>query len=178
MANTFTLISSVTVGAGGQTNIAFNAIPQTYTDLKLLINARGTYSQTRVAPYMTFNGSTTGYTDIRLYGQDAASGALGSSANDGSNTSIGGMRIPAANAYANTFGYQEIYIPNYASTSINKRASFETYAGNNSVTDWMLGFGGGLWSSTAAITSISFSTSIYGIFAQYSTAFLYGINKS
>ena len=41
MANTYELISSVTVGAGGTTSVSFASIPQTYTDLKLVGSARG-----------------------------------------------------------------------------------------------------------------------------------------
>jgi len=44
MANTFVKIASVTVGAGGASSIDFTSIPGTYTDLKVVISARGSRS--------------------------------------------------------------------------------------------------------------------------------------
>jgi hypothetical protein len=44
MANTFELITSSTVGSGGAASITFTAIPQTYTDLKILYSTRNSGS--------------------------------------------------------------------------------------------------------------------------------------
>jgi hypothetical protein len=44
MANTYEIISSVTVGAGGAAYIEFTNIPQTYTDLNLVFSGRNTSS--------------------------------------------------------------------------------------------------------------------------------------
>jgi hypothetical protein len=38
--NTYTLISSVTVGSGGAANMGFTSIPATYTDLLVKLSAR------------------------------------------------------------------------------------------------------------------------------------------
>jgi hypothetical protein len=40
MAATYKLIETVTVGSGGAANIEFTSIPQTYTDLKLVISGK------------------------------------------------------------------------------------------------------------------------------------------
>ena len=40
MANTFKKIQTVTVGSGGAASIDFTSIPQTYTDLKIVLSAR------------------------------------------------------------------------------------------------------------------------------------------
>ena len=40
MADTYTLISSVTVGAGGASSIDFTSIPATYTDLLVKFSLR------------------------------------------------------------------------------------------------------------------------------------------
>ena len=42
---TYTLISSVTVGAGGASSIDFTSIPSTYTDLLVKISARSTLNE-------------------------------------------------------------------------------------------------------------------------------------
>ena len=174
MPNTYTKISSVTVGVLGAATIDFTSIPSTYTDLVVKLSGRGTDLSNRVVPYFRFNGSSTGYSAIRLYGQDAST--TGSAANEGGTTAIFSNRMPAGTATSNTFGSLEFYIPNYAG-STNKSSSSESAAENNSTTSWNLSMVAGLWSNTAAITSISIAADV-GNFAQYSTAVLYGINKS
>ncbi len=42
MASTMVALQTVTVGAGGSASISFSSIPQTYTDLKLVISPRNT----------------------------------------------------------------------------------------------------------------------------------------
>ena len=53
MANTYTLISSVTVGSGGASSIDFTSIPATYTDLCLVWSGRSAGSD--VDTKITFN---------------------------------------------------------------------------------------------------------------------------
>lgn len=178
MANTFVLINKVNVGSGGQSSISFTSVPQTYTDLMLLFSVRGSYANTRIATYVTFNGSGVNYTDKRYYGQDVTSGSMGSSTNDGSNNSIGGLRAPAANSTANYFGNSELYISNYTSTSIPKSVLFSTVAENNATSDWNLSKGLGLWNDTSAITTVTIGTAGLGGFDQYSNAYLFGIKNS
>ena len=61
---TYTLISTVTVGAGGAASIDFNSIPGTYTDLLLVVSVRSTRpAATNDGLFMSINGSgssTTG----------------------------------------------------------------------------------------------------------------------
>jgi hypothetical protein len=55
MANTYTLISSVTVGSGGTCNIEFTSIPATYTDLVHLFICRNDSSANAITIWY-FNG--------------------------------------------------------------------------------------------------------------------------
>ena len=57
MANTFKKIQTVTVGSGGAATIEFTSIPQTYTDLKLVLSVRNSVDS--VDGLIEFNGSTT-----------------------------------------------------------------------------------------------------------------------
>jgi len=168
MANeTMTLISTVTVGAGGASTIDFTSIPQTYTDLKLYVSTRTTSSgAVGEVAYITLNGSTSSFTGRYLQGSGSAtsSGSLGRFAalsTDGSAT-------------ANTFSNNEIYIANYAGSTY-KAFSGDAVVENNATTSYQELLAN-LWSNTAAITSITLNTS-GGVFAQYSTVSLYGILK-
>jgi hypothetical protein len=171
MATTYTLISSVTVGSGGAATMAFTSIPSTYTDLVLQVSARtdeagANWSEGRI----TFNGSSSGYTNRYLVGTGSAvvSGDVGTAY-------VYGGRGTAAAATANTFGNSFVYIPNYTSSN-NKSVSTDEVTENNA-TAALAFLGAGLWSNSAAITSITISNNT-GNFVQYSTAYLYGISNA
>ena len=170
MANTYTLIASSTVGSGGAASIEFTSIPATYTDLVVLASLRSTRGGGNVADIRAeFNGSTTGYTAIRLFGD-------GSSASSG--TSLASLGN-AADQTANTFSSHYFYIPNYTSSN-NKSFSLDS-AQENNATGAYVTMSAYLWSNTAAITSIlirDFSDGNTNNLVQYSTAYLYGIKNS
>jgi hypothetical protein len=154
-------IAELTV-ASPQTSVTFSSIPQGYTDLKLVINARGG----GVDNQLTFNGSTTNDSSRYLIGtgSSAISGA------DGSNIQLQGT--PESGFTANTFGNMEIYIPNYT-LSNNKSVSIDSVTENNATTSYQF-LGAGLWASSAAITSITVTNSS-GPYAANSTFALYGV---
>lgn len=168
MANTYTLISSNTVGSGGVASVTFSSIPATYTDLLLKVSVRGSAASVNQSYRMTFNGSsTTGLTMKRLYGDGAAA------ASDSGTTSEG----VGASATANTFSNDEYYIPNYASANY-KSFSVDNVGENNATTAYAL-LDAGLKSDTAAITSIVFTAvGVGGDLKEYSTFYLYGIKNS
>lgn len=169
--NTFIKITSVTVGSGGSANIEFTSIPQTYTDLKIVMSARTSTVATSESCKMTFNGNTTNYSTRYLF----ADGSTPSSGSSGSPPAYV-FRVSGANATASVFGNGEVYIPNYASS---KQKSFndDSVAENNgSLTGMILTTN--LFSNTTAITSIKIEPIGAGTFQQYSTATLYGIKSS
>ena len=165
---TMTLISTVTVGSGGAASIDFTSIAGTYTDLLLVISGR-TDKATVVYDdcYIKFNTSSANFTHRRLEGNgstassgNAASGLIGESA--------------ASGATSNTFANIAVYIPNYVG-STNKSYSADSVQESNQTASYQ-DIIAGLWSQTAAITSISIYNGV-GNFVQYSTASLYGITK-
>jgi hypothetical protein len=177
MPTTFTKIASVTVGAGGAANISFTSIPSTFTDLCIKISARTTQTgaiRNTSDLALTFNSSTTGYSSKLLSGNPAIDNPPVSASNSGTSIVWGGM-VSNADATANTFGSVDIYIPNYA-VSNNKSVNVEAVGENNS-SNAGTEYTAGLWSNTAAITSIA-STPGAGNFVQYTTATLYGIKNS
>jgi hypothetical protein len=173
MANTYTLISSVTVGSGGTSSISFTSIPQTYTDLKLVHSLRTNKSEPYSNGYMSFNGSGT-YTDRDLYGE--GSGSPGSSS---SSSSLYTQRInwtTGNTATANTFGSGEVYIPNY--TSSNAKSISADNVCENNATASLVDIGAGSFSGTSAINSITIIPPTGSTYLQYGTVYLYGISNA
>jgi hypothetical protein len=165
MANpTMTLIASNTVGSGGASSVTFSPIPATYTDLCLKISARSS-STAAEGMYISFNGLSSSFTGIYLLG-------------DGANATSGVLAqyvgsIYGSNGTTNVFNNTDIYISNYASAN-NKSFSVNEVAENNATTAYE-NLITGLWSNSAAITSIAVTCTG---FTQYSTFYLYGIKNS
>jgi hypothetical protein len=169
--STYNLIGTpVVVGSGGASTITFSSIPQTYTDLLIKLSGRGT-SGSFPNPTIIFNGSSTGYSWRGLYGDGSGT----ASNNQSSTSSIILGTMDGSSETSNTFGNMDIYIPNYASSNY-KSVSTDCVPENNATTNYMYLIAG-LWSNTAAITSITINPGS-GNFAQYSTAYLYGIKNS
>jgi hypothetical protein len=171
MANpTMTLIASNTVGSGGAPSVTFSSIPATYTDLVIKFSARDDISaQVNDNVTVSFNGSSANGTVKELYG-------TGSAAGSGSLSNVKSNYIVGAGGTANTFSNNEIYIPNY--TSSNYKSISSDGVAESNVTGAFMAMEAGLWSQTAAITSITLSSGNSANFTQYSTFYLYGIASS
>jgi len=159
-------IATVTVGAGGAASIDFTSIPATATDIMLVYSLRTTQATVSTSISLTLNGSSTGFTMRGLYG-------TGSSTASFTGTTYAG-ESDGANATANTFSNNSLYIPNYAG-STNKSYSIDSVTESNTGTVIQM-LDAGLWSNTAAINAISL-VAASGTFVQYSTATLYGVTK-
>ena len=171
MANTFELIASSTVGSGGATTIDLTSIPSTYTDLVLKVSARTTTGSFPDGSLQFNNDTGSNYRWRNIYGTGSGAG----SNNGGTTTSIAFGTLVGSSETANTFTSSEIYIPNYAG-STQKSLSADSVTENNASTAYMAMLAG-LWTSTSAITSIKLTTSATA-FAQYSTAYLYGVKNA
>jgi hypothetical protein len=178
MANTFELIASTTVGAGGVSAVDFTSIPSTYTDLCVKVSQRTDNGNIFGYNYIYFNGSQTFYTAARVLegtgsGVSSYTQATTYAANDDGvgNTST-----------ASTYSSGELYIPNYASSN-NKSFSFDTVGENNATTAYSQLIAG-LWSNSAAINRITFSTSATSLtgssvkYSSQSTFYLYGVKNA
>jgi hypothetical protein len=174
MPNTFELIASSTVGSGGAASIDFTSIPSTYTDLKLQISIRSARAANQDSILLSINGSTSNFTYRQLYG-GAGGGSIVTGSASGSVSFVG--IVPAANNTASTFSSQDIYMPNYLSSN-NKSYSVDSASENNAATNWQLDLIAELWSVTSAITSLGLTSQNGANFAQYSTAYLYGVKNA
>jgi hypothetical protein len=171
MSNSYVLLEKVVVPAAGASSVTFANIPQTgYTDLVVVSSARSaTGSGNWDGVYVSFNGTsvTTNHSARRLYG-------FSSTAASDSSLPYAGI-IPSNGTTANTFGSASMYIPNYAGNT-NKSISVDASTENNSVN--AINFlTAGLWSNTAAITSITLTAESTSNFMANSTFYLYGIAK-
>ena len=162
-------IYTQTVGAGGVGSITFNNIPQTFTDLKVVISARIQSGSFYGNAVITFNGSSTGYSFNRLFG-NGIGGVIVDKFSSQSNIYAG--EVSGDTATVNTFGTVEIYIPNYTGNNY-KQIITDNAAETNSSTQYM-GMHSGLWQSTSGITSLTCLTG-GGNYLQYSTFSLYGV---
>jgi len=168
MANTFELISSVTAGALGAASIDFTSIPSTFTDLCVKVSSRSDRVGTTDNLFMKINGVTTNRSARVLYGN-------GSAASSFTETLYVG-ELDALGSTASTFSSHEIYIPNYAGGT-NKSFSVDGVTEQNGTAAYATLIAG-LWSSTAAITSLSFYSGYGTTLVQYSTAYLYGVKNA
>ena len=165
---TFTQIGSAqVVGGGGAATIVFSSIPATFTDLVIKLSARTTFATNGDLGYMQFNSTTTGYSVKRLAGD-------GSSAFSSGGTEIY-FRNAGASDTASTFGNVDIYIPNYAG-STQKSVSTDSVNENNATLSYQQ-LSAGLSTLTAAITQVTLYPN-NGVWAQYSTAYLYGVSNA
>lgn len=170
MANTMTLIQSVTVGSGGASSIDFTSIPSIYTDLCINLSLRDSQGGTANAAYVSFNGSTSSFSARYLQGQPSLSPQV----NSGSLARFIGNAV-SSGATSSTFASIQLYIPNYAG-STNKSYSADAVTENNA-TEAFSNLVAGLWSNTAAINQVTVSAS-GGTFVQHSTAYLYGVKNA
>jgi hypothetical protein len=174
---TYTLISS-NVLASSAASVTFSAIPATYTDLVLRINARSDGASKDDYIRYTLNADTaTNYSATELY----ASGASVASYRDTSVSPSGENRVLHANgstSTANTFSNGEIYIPSYT-VSQNKPLGMMGVQEDNTTGGNTINALAALWRNTAAITSIKLECySGASSFVSGSSFYLYGISSS
>ena len=172
MANTYTLIASSTITGSSAANIEFTSIPSTYTDLQVLFSVRINDGATASNMRMRFNGSTSGYSNKRVY---STGSSVGSDNQPDTGTWFGVGISTGSNGTTNTFSNNSIYIPNYTSSNY-KSISVDAVQDNNATESYAV-LSAGLWSNTAAVTSITILNSDWNLL-QYSSAYLYGISNS
>lgn len=150
--------------ASAASTIVLDEIPDTYTDLYIVVSARNTATADDYYR-INLNGSSANFSGKYL-------------GNNGSTTVISGTSAPAfgritqSDYTANTFSSSAWYLPNYAGDQ-NKNISVDNVSENNGG-EYYLDIVTGLWSQTAAIHTVSFVLGA-GNFAIGSSATLYGI---
>lgn len=167
MPGTYEKIATNTVSGSSTTNVNFNSIPSTYTDLVLI--ASNIINPTNLATmYIRFNSdSTSAYSDTYMEGN----GSSGSSARDLNQTSL----IAIGRSYGGDLTTNIINIMNYANTTTFKTAISRYGSGGASSA---VGAAAGMWRSTSAITSITVGIQGGYIFSSGAVLTLYGIKAA
>jgi hypothetical protein len=156
-------------GTGSSTSLTFSSIPSTYTHLQIRGISRNTGGSLSYAIYLTFNGSSTGYSWHYLKGNGtvaSASGAVSEVNINLQNAEAGGSST------ANTVGGQIIDILDYGNT--NKYKTVRALTGTDTNGGGAISLGSGLWQNTSAISSLTI-TNGYDFFSTSTTFALYGI---
>ena len=163
-ASSFESIATVTA-SGSQSTITFSSIPSTYKSLQIRVLA--TDASASITD-ITFNGDTgSNYAWHRLYGNGTSAVAQGT----GTTTRINNSLI--ASGVANCYAVGIYDIVDYANTSKYKTTrSFWGNDSNGSATGYVTLISG-LWQSTAAVSSITFTCGAN--YTAGSTFALYGI---
>jgi hypothetical protein len=169
MATTYTLIKGETL-ASAAASYTFTAIPSTYTDLKLVFSTRIDYATVDASLGLRPNGSSANDSSTWMIGNGSAASSSRSTIDYNAGRNSG------ASATANTFGSNEVYIPNYNSSSFKPMSIFGAAETNASAVE--IRINALLWSNTAGITSFEINTDGLGNFVVGSSFYLYGIKNS
>jgi len=167
MATTFVKIQTITAGSA-VASIEFTSIPQTYTDLQIVASIRCNVAFGAEEYNAQFNGTTTNLSYRRVVGVPNTGAVSSDTFNLG--------YVNGNSATASTFSNTQIYIPNY--TSSNFKSFSQDSITEDNATATRPNFTAGLWSNTAAITSVKLISTTSATIMQYSTATLYGIKSS
>ena len=166
---------SIATLAGSGTSVTFSSIPSTYKHLQIrYIYREGNASSGNQNLGLQLNAdASASYAYHYLYGDGSAASAGGSSAQ----TSIVLLGAgPGNNATASVFGAGVIDIHDYSSTSKAKTVrSFHGCDLNTASTNWTAELASGLWTSTAAVSSIKVLAASASGFASGTTFALYGV---
>ena len=171
---TYELIGSTTI-TSNTTQVLFTGIPATYTHLECRISARSTRNNYIEDFYFMLNNTSNTYTSTSFTGRMIFT--------DGGQTDPSYLVyttpgfISGLTTTSNSYGSVRLYIFNYAENQ-NKTWNYEGhFTDYNNTSRVGMGIGGGLWSDTAAVTSINFINP-NGNYVAPSTFSVYGIKTS
>ena len=166
MAATYEALATTTLGSATNSVLVMSSIPSTYTDLVLVVSAKGSGGDGDTNLYFSFNGTTSGYSLTRIIGN----GTSATSARTTSRTKF--ESDPAWYLRSSMNNVSVINIMNYSNTSV-----YKTVLSRHNQTDVAITAEVGLWANTAAVSSITVSTAPNN-FAIDSTFTLYGIKAA
>lgn len=175
----FESIMTVTVGPGGQNNIEFTSIPNTYTHLQIRYVARASAGDTgnSISFSTRLNGDTgSNYSQHRLFAAGTTNGVVPSSDGAGNSDAMYFGGWAGSGTSSNTFGTGVIDILDYKNTNKYKTIRGLGACSGESGSAGFTMFSSGNWRNNNAITSIQISGGTF-FYAQHSKFALYGIKE-
>lgn len=159
---TYEPIATTTLN-GNDTEVIFNSIPQTYTDLIVVVRAWTNHSSAQQIYFQPNQDTGSTYSWIRQYGNGSAAGA-----DRGQSVSNGASGAIVSNS-SNDISTTNFYLMNYSNTTTYKTTLYHTNA-----TGTLTAGGAQVWRSTSAVSSLRI-TIPNAVFISGSTFTLYGI---
>lgn len=160
----FDLISQQ-FGNGSVSSITFSSIPQTYKSLQLRVNVLNASGSS--ATGLQFNGVTTGYYVHGFYGIGTSVMPVAS----GATTFIPGIALTTTYP-----SFSIIDIIDYASTAKYKTTKLILGLNQNTTGNSEIDILSGLYTSTTAITSLTYYSTGSNVFSSTSSFALYGVS--
>jgi hypothetical protein len=169
--------------SAGVVNVTISSIPQTYSDLRLIMSCVSTTTTTHQDTYIRINSNTT--LNYHSWWQYYYNTSVGSTNQTGvSYWQIGNFTSPTQGGTGGNY-HNSIFVvdfPNYTSTTTNKVIGYRGGYAKNTTTAGYAGsicFGNGAINSTSAITSVAFSVSdpATGNLARDSWYILLGVKR-
>lgn len=176
MAITYVLLNTIDI-TGSTSNVTYNSIPQTYTDLHIRLTARngnasGTNNADAIFMYANGDNSTNNWSWVAGYNNDTSATNI---TNDNYFNLQGYYNSQSNTTVSNTYALGEWYICDYTNSS----AKPILYTGNtvNNVAALMnTSYGASLYRG-GAITSLTFQ-GVYTAMQTGTVISIYGITKS
>jgi hypothetical protein len=174
MAATFTLISSQTISSA-QSTVTFSSIPQTYTDLYVVISAKTNRSNVDGEPiFVRPNNVSTNIDSTRLFETSNNVSAYGQS-NYNWYCGIAGTTSQDSDSWGASYAY----FIGYTSTTDYKVGYSEGGTTGGTSSGSFIEINGQVWRNTDAITSLVFyPETTSNQFQAQSTFSLYGIKNA
>jgi hypothetical protein len=168
--STYTQISSQTLSSDTAT-VTFSSIPQTYTDLRLVVSSRvdGGYNSGGMDVYAYYNSDQgSNYSNTQMYGNGSSYGS-----NRSSNITYSYVGVSSNTSSGSDWPIFATDIMNYTNTSAYKTTLSRLSSPNGNTFERVI-----LWRSTAAISSFTLYPELSLSFKTGSTFSLYGIKAA
>ena len=161
------LIEEISLGAA-TASFDFTSIPQYYTHLKIMLQARGDRAATSDNLYLRFNNDSG-----NNYDTESNQAGLGTTENFGGSY-INCGSIVAGTGTADIANQGVVWINNYSGTTYHKTSSYVGQLKYQNLAPIYTYVNSGFWRSTAAITRVTIYT-VNGDLDAGSVASLYGL---
>lgn len=174
---TYTFISKAVL-TGTQATVTLNSIPQTFTDLQVLVSARSDRVSPDTSLVITLNSSTTNYSLTRMYNFTGGSTPGTSNSSAASQWGLSYALVGVDATTTNSFTNGEIYLPNYTGSTFKSASITNALEGNSAGSPFTILAVANLLQDTSPITSITFANVGAFNFVANSSFYLYGIKNS